>query len=143
MYKRYKDIKPDSNQPARLYGAAKTHKFENLEDFIVAKLKVKPIIDQTGIFAYNAANVISDYLRPLCKNQYSINDTQKYLTILSSFLPLQDEKEDVSSDFGSLITNILIKKAINYITEHIYVYKKLTPICSKLIFKRFLIKFAA
>ena len=26
-HKRYKDMKPDSNQPAYLYGAAKTHKF--------------------------------------------------------------------------------------------------------------------
>ena len=29
-YERYKDIQPDSNQPARLYGTAKTHKFETL-----------------------------------------------------------------------------------------------------------------
>ena len=31
-YECYKDMKPDSNQPARLYGTAKTHKFETLED---------------------------------------------------------------------------------------------------------------
>ena len=30
-YERYKDMKPDSNQPARLYGTAKTHKFETLK----------------------------------------------------------------------------------------------------------------
>ena len=29
-YKRYKDVQPDSNQAARLYGTAKTHKFETL-----------------------------------------------------------------------------------------------------------------
>ena len=38
-YERYKDIKPDSNQPACLYGTAKTHKFEFLEDITVANLK--------------------------------------------------------------------------------------------------------
>ena len=38
-YERYKDMKPDSNQPARLYGTAKTHKFETLEDITVANLK--------------------------------------------------------------------------------------------------------
>ena len=30
-YERYKSMKPDSNQPACLYGTAKTHKFEFLE----------------------------------------------------------------------------------------------------------------
>ena len=39
-----------SNQPESLYGAAKTHKFETLEDIIVANLKFQPIIDQTGTF---------------------------------------------------------------------------------------------
>ena len=80
-YEHYKDMKPDSNQPARLYGTAKTHKFEDLKDITVANLKFRPIIDQTGTFTYNAAKVISDYLRPLCKNDYSINDTQKFPTI--------------------------------------------------------------
>ena len=46
-YEYYKDMKPDSNQPARLYGTAKTHKFETLEDIIVANLKFRPITDQT------------------------------------------------------------------------------------------------
>ena len=41
--------KPDSNQPAHLYGTAKTHKFETLEDITVANLTFQPIIDQTGI----------------------------------------------------------------------------------------------
>ena len=37
-YERYKDIQPDNNQSARLYGTAKTHKFERLEDITVANL---------------------------------------------------------------------------------------------------------
>ena len=47
---RYKDIQQDSNQPALLYGTAKTHKFETLEDITVANLKFRPITDQTGTF---------------------------------------------------------------------------------------------
>ena len=58
-------MKHDSNQPARLYGIAKTLKFENLKDVTVANLKLGPIIYQTGTFAYTAAKVVSDYLRPL------------------------------------------------------------------------------
>ena len=62
-YERYKDMQPDSNQPVRLYGTAKTHKFKTLEDITVASLKYRPVIDQTGEFTYNAAKVMSDYLK--------------------------------------------------------------------------------
>ena len=122
-YERYKDMKPDSNHSARLYGTAKTHKFETLEDITVTNLKFWPIIDQTGTFTYNAAKVISDYLRPLCKNEYSINDTQKFPSMLSSIPPLQDDEEDVSYDVESLFTNIPIQETINCVTEQIYVHK--------------------
>ena len=54
-------MQPDNNQPARSYGAAKTHKFETLEDITVAKLNFRSIIDQTRTFTYNAAKLISDY----------------------------------------------------------------------------------
>ena len=62
--------------------------------------------------------------------------------MLSSIPTLQDDEEDVSYDAESLFTNILIQETINYIIEQIYVHKKLTPICSKLIFRRLLIKLA-
>lgn len=48
-------MKFDSNQPACLFGTAKTHHFENLKDSTVAKLKFKPIINQTGTFTANIA----------------------------------------------------------------------------------------
>ena len=51
-------MQPDSNQPARLYGTARTHKFETLKYIAVANLKFRTIIDQTGMFTYNAAKVI-------------------------------------------------------------------------------------
>ena len=69
------------------------HKFETLEDITVPKVKFRSIIDQTGTFIYNAAKVISDHLRPLCQNEYSINDRQKFPSKLSSIPPLQDDGE--------------------------------------------------
>ena len=42
----------------------------------------------------------------------------------------------------SSFTNIPVEETINYIIEQIYVHKKLMPICSKLIFRRLLIKLA-
>ena len=71
-------MQPDGNQPARLYGTAKIQKFETLEDIVVGNLKFRPIIDQNGTSTDNAAKVILDYLRPLCKNESSINDIQNF-----------------------------------------------------------------
>ena len=48
-----------SNQTARLCRTAKSHKFENLKDIIIANLKFRPIIRQTGTFKYNATKVMS------------------------------------------------------------------------------------
>ena len=62
--------------------------------------------------------------------------------MLSSNPPSQDDEEDVLYDVESLFTNIPIEETINYIIEQIYVHKKLTPICSKLILRRVLIKLA-
>ena len=81
-------------------------------------------------------------MRPLCKNEYAIIDTQKFPSILSLIPPLQDDEEDLLNDVESLFTNISIEETINYIIEQIYIHKKLMPICSKLIFRRLLIKLA-
>ena len=81
-------MKPDSNQLGSLYEKSKIHMFENLEDVSVGNLKFQPIIDQTGTFMYNAAKAISVYSSPLCKNEYSINDTQIFPSVLSSILLL-------------------------------------------------------
>ena len=56
---------------------------------------MKPIADQLGTFMFNAGKVISDCLRPLCKNEYSINDVQKLPSMLTSISLLQDKKKDV------------------------------------------------
>ena len=61
------------------------------------------------MFTYDAAKFILDYLRPLCKNEYSINDTHKFPSMLSSIPPLQDYEEDISYDDESLLTNIPIE----------------------------------
>ena len=43
--KYYNDMRPQSNQPARFFESAKTHKFNNIDDITVEDLKLKPIID--------------------------------------------------------------------------------------------------
>ena len=88
-------MKFDSNQPACLFGTAKTHHFENLKDNTVAKLKFKPIINQTGTFTCDVTKVTSDYLRPLRKNQCSIDYRQKFPSMLCSISSLEDDIEYV------------------------------------------------
>ena len=62
--------------------------------------------------------------------------------MLSLIPPLQDDEEDVSFYVKPWFPNIVIQERINYIIEQIYAYKKMKPICSKLIFTRLLIKLA-
>ena len=131
---------PVSNQPGKIYGTAKTHKFEHTYQIDINSLKFRPIIDQTGTYLYNAAKVISNNLKPLTKNQYSINDKQSIADTIKSLPPLQKDEEDVSYDVESLFTNIPVQDTIYYILNQIYVGGKLNPICSKLVFKRLLQK---
>ena len=74
-YEHYKSMYPHSNQPARLYGTAKTHKFNNNQEINKENLKFRTIKDQARTYNYNVAQVISQYLKPLCKNEFTINDT--------------------------------------------------------------------
>ena len=88
---------------------------------------------------YDVAKIISDYLRSLCKNQYSINDMQKFPNVLSSIPPLQDDKKEVSYDVDALFIEQLL---INYIVKQINIKKKLMPVYLKLILRRLLVKLA-
>lgn len=88
---------------------------------------------------YDVAKIISDYLRSLCKNQYSIDDMQKFPNVLSSIPPLQDDKKEVSYDVDALFIEQLL---INYIVKQINIKKKLMPVYLKLILRRLLVKLA-
>ena len=131
---------PESNQPAKLYATAKTHKFDNLKDINSNNLKFRPIIDQTGTFTYNASKVIADYLKPLSNNKYTIQDTQQFPEMITSLPSLLNDEEYVSYDVDSLFTNVPFTDTIDYILHQIYHEKKLKPICSKTVFKRILLK---
>ena len=56
---------PHSNQPAKLYGTAKTHKFKYVKEITKEQIKFQPIIDQTGTYTYGAAQGISQYPKTL------------------------------------------------------------------------------
>ena len=76
--KYYDSMRPVSNQTARFFATAKTHKFNTIEDINVKDLKLRPIIDQTGTYIYDASKVVAQFLKPLAKN----NSTKDMLMIL-------------------------------------------------------------
>ena len=122
-----------------LYATAKTHKFYDLDEATVEKLKFRPIVDQTGTAIYGTAKVIGEYHKLLAFNEYKINDCLKFPDIKAS-PSLQKNEEYVSYEADSLFTNIALKETTDYIIHKIDNEKFLKPICKKLIFKRLLYK---
>ncbi|XP_066925101.1 uncharacterized protein [Clytia hemisphaerica] len=143
-YEHYEKMRPTSNAPAKLYGTAKTHKFTNISDITVESIKFRPIITQTGTCMYNAAQVISQYLKPLYAcNDYIINNTQDFPEMIRNQSPITLDEEYVSYDVESLFTNVPINDTVDYILDQIYVHKKLPILCTRLVMKRLLLKLSA
>ena len=105
----YRDMMPSSHQLARFFTSAKTHKF------------------------------VVQYLKPLTKNEFVINNTQDFPSMLNR-VEISEDEEDVSYDTVSLFTNIPINETIDFICDEIYIHKKLQPICKCSIFKKLLLK---
>ena len=115
------------HQPARLFGSAKTQKFDSLNNINVVNLKLQPIIDYTGTCYYKTRKFISKYLKPLTNNEFIINNTQNFPAMLNN-VPISEDEEDVSYDVESIFIYIPIKDTIDFICDEIYVHKKLEPI---------------
>ena len=50
-------MRPVSNQPARFFATAKTHKFDDHSLINLDDLKFRPIIDQSNTYSYNVDSV--------------------------------------------------------------------------------------
>ena len=83
-HKEYEKMRPVSNQPARLFATAKTHKFQSFDDITLEDLKLRPIVDQTGTHTHKAAKVISQYLKPLAQNEYVLKNSLDFPEILKN-----------------------------------------------------------
>ena len=119
LYRNFKDhkdsekVKPVSNCPERRYTSAMTHKFDTMNDVNLDQLKFRQIMDLTRTYTYNVAQVISNYLKPLCINEYDIKDTLQFLQLLKNFPPLKDDEEYAFYDTEILCTTIPLKETIN------------------------------
>lgn len=63
-------------------------------------------------------------------------------TTFSTIPPFGKDEDDVSYDVKPLFLNIPVKETIDYIIDQINMQKKLTPICTKIVFERLLCKVA-
>ena len=138
-HEQYENMRPKSNQPGRFFATAKTHKFDSASYITLDKLKLRPIIEQTRTYIFNASKVVAKYLRPLSKNKYSIDDTLTFPDLLKN-AEESDNYEDVSYDIKNLFTSIPVKETIDYIIQKIYVRKEIKPFCKKSIFIKLLKK---
>ena len=98
---RYYEMRPVSNQPARFFVTAKTHKFKSLEKINVDQLKLRPIVDQTGTYIYNTSKVIAEYLKPLAKNEFTISGTLTFSDLVKC-ASNSNEYENISYDVEPL-----------------------------------------
>ena len=78
---------PSSNQPAQLYGTAKTHKFDDINEITVDSLKFRSIIAPKRLYK---------------NNDFIIKNTQDFAQILREQPPLEENKEYVSYDIDLL-----------------------------------------
>ena len=138
-HKQFENMHPKSDQPGRFFATAKTHKFDPVNDITLDKLKLRPIIDQTGTYIYNASKAVAKYLRPLSKNMYSIDDTLTFPELLEN-AEESDDYEDSLYNVKSLFNSIPVKKTISYVIQKNYVKKEIEPFCKKSIFVKLLKK---
>ena len=90
------------------------------------------MISQVGIYTYNAAKVIADYLRPLYQNEYKINNTQSFPSMLKDQTPFNSNEQYVWHDIESLFTCIPMNETISYIINTIFQKNKFPQIWSNL-----------
>ena len=102
---------PISHQPGRLFVTAKTHKFDSIYDITLDQLKLRPIIDQTGTYIYNASKFYGKHLRSLSKNKCSNDDTLTFPKFLRN-AEESDDYKDVSYDVKGLFASIPVKETI-------------------------------
>ena len=114
---------PKSNQPGQVYGTAKIHRFNKIENITLENLKFRPTIAQSGYtynYTYKAVQIIADYLKPLCiYNDYIIRNTQEFPKLLQQQDPLSPNEEYVLHDEKFLFANVPIQETIDYILDDI------------------------
>ena len=62
----------------------------HVNDVTVDSLKFRPIIPQTGSNMYKTAQVVSEYLKPLYENDFTIKNTQDFAQLTREQPPFEE-----------------------------------------------------
>ena len=130
-------IRPVSNQPARLYATAKTHKFEDHSLITTKNLKLRPIISTCGSYFFETAKALAKCLAPVAANHHTIKNTLDFADKLKD-QKIEEDEIVVSYDVTFLFTEIPMDETINHIIDQIYNQQKLPQIAPRPIFRRLL-----
>ena len=117
-HEKYKEMRPTSSQPPRLFATGKTHKFTDTKQININNLKLHPIIDQTGTHSWDCSKTIAQYLQPLAVKKYTICDTLPFPDIFQENL-LDSNEEYVSYDVDLLFASIPLCEPIDFILDEI------------------------
>ena len=120
-YNKYEEMRPASHEAEKLYATANAYKFNLLDDMTADNLNFRPIISQIETYTHNPSRVISQYLKLLCENEeYKINDTQTFESMIKIQTPLSPDEEDALS----LFINIPVDETIKYISSIEFTMKR-------------------
>ena len=111
----YNKIYPSGSQPGLFFALAKVHKVpENSSG--VEDLPFRPIISNIDTATYRISKHLAELLLPLTRNQYTINNTQDFVTRLNG-LSIQADQKMVSFDVSSLFSNVPLDYTIDVIKK--------------------------
>ena len=98
------------SKPGVLYGLPKIHKLGN---------PLRPIVSSIGTFSYNIAKFLVPILSPLTSNEFTIENSYKFVNDLCS-LELPNEVVMASFDVESLFTNVPLSETSSLILDKLF-----------------------
>ena len=105
----YDKLFASGSRPGYMYGLPKIHKVGN---------PLRPIISSIGTFSYNLAKFLVPILKPLTTNEYSVNNSSKFVHELCN-LKLSTNVVMASFDVTSLFTNIPLNETTDLILNNL------------------------
>ena len=113
IYPSYNDMKSASDEPERFFATTKIHTVDNFYLINVNDLKLRPITDQSNTFTYKATKIVSNYLQPLARKEYVIEDSFSFSKMIKNDTLVPD-KEYVFYDVESLFAKTPVIEIIVY-----------------------------
>ena len=117
-------IKPTSNQPAFLYGTAKTHKFQNPEQITKDNLKLRPIVSTYTCYTVDDDEVLVSYYVSSLFTEVPLDETIDHIIheIYTNNTSYHNSAQSYSSDAFSVMSprtqfSVLMASYINKLMD--------------------------